>query len=187
MEVVSSMRLSPTFDYMPTVGCKPSHRRPPAESLCQSDEVREIVRLERNKWSHKRSHDHSTRRNSRQGHRMLRKSSPMTGEPKPHNAQKEDPTPLVKTVTWHARDLERKKVTITDGYEDDINRAARKAQMRGMQQVLMAEQGNRIMVPTITFDGHEGQHCSSLHNDSLVVKLKVANALVHRDRYRELY
>ena len=32
----------------------------------------------------------------------------------------------------------------------------------------------------MTFDGREGQYFSSLHNDALVVELKVPNALVRR-------
>jgi len=33
-EVVHSMSLLPTFDYVPTTGCEPSHRHALAESLC---------------------------------------------------------------------------------------------------------------------------------------------------------
>ena len=50
--------------------------------------------------------------------------------------------------------------------------------MRGTQQVLMTEEGSRITVPTMIFDGREGLHLSALHLDPLVVELKVANALV---------
>ncbi|KAJ8447192.1 hypothetical protein Cgig2_030423 [Carnegiea gigantea] len=41
-------------------------------------------------------------------------------------------------------------------------------------------EGNRIMIPTMSFDGREGQHFSSLHNDPWVVELKVPNTLVRR-------
>jgi len=57
MEVVNSMRLLPTFDYEPTVGCKPSYRRAPMGSLCQSDEGREITLPGRNERSYERNHD----------------------------------------------------------------------------------------------------------------------------------
>ncbi|KAJ8420186.1 hypothetical protein Cgig2_011983 [Carnegiea gigantea] len=50
----------------------------------------------------------------------------------------------------------------------------------GAQQVLMAELGNRITIPVMTFDWCECPHFSSPHNDPLVVEIKVANVLVRR-------
>ncbi|KAJ8433081.1 hypothetical protein Cgig2_014129 [Carnegiea gigantea] len=58
---MSSMRLLPAFHYLSIAGCEPSHTRAPAESLCRSDEVREIIRPEKNGRSHQRIYDHSTR------------------------------------------------------------------------------------------------------------------------------
>ncbi|KAJ8430349.1 hypothetical protein Cgig2_021626 [Carnegiea gigantea] len=52
------------------------------------------------------------------------------------------------------------------------------AQLRGVQQVLMAEQGSRVMAPTMVFDEREGSHFTSPHNNPLVVELKVASALI---------
>ncbi|KAJ8434815.1 hypothetical protein Cgig2_033537 [Carnegiea gigantea] len=70
--------------------------------------------------------------------------------------------------------------TIADGYVEGITRAVWKAKMQGMQEVLMEEQGNYIIVPIMIFNGREGEHFSSPHNDPLVVELKVANALLRR-------
>jgi len=42
----------------------------------------------------------------------------------------------------------------------------------------MAEQGSRVTVPTMVFDGHEGPYFASPQNDLLVVELKVASALI---------
>ncbi|KAJ8428283.1 hypothetical protein Cgig2_030724 [Carnegiea gigantea] len=53
MDVVSSMRPLPTFDYIPTA-------RSPAESQYRSNEIREVIQLERNGWSHEKKHDYST-------------------------------------------------------------------------------------------------------------------------------
>ncbi|KAJ8426004.1 hypothetical protein Cgig2_007773 [Carnegiea gigantea] len=47
--------------------------------------------------------------------------------------------------------------------------------MRGMQQVLTAEQGNHVTVPTMIFVGREGPHFSSSHNELLVVELTMGN------------
>ncbi|KAJ8446283.1 hypothetical protein Cgig2_005814 [Carnegiea gigantea] len=41
-----------------------------------------------------------------------------------------------------------------------------------------AEQESRVMVPTMVFNGREGPHFTSPHNDPLAVELKVASALV---------
>ncbi|KAJ8444776.1 hypothetical protein Cgig2_011738 [Carnegiea gigantea] len=55
-----------------------------------------------------------------------------------------------------------------------------KAQLRGAQQVLTAEQGSRVIVPTMVFGGGEGPRFTSPHNDPLVVELKVDSALIRR-------
>ncbi|KAJ8431473.1 LOW QUALITY PROTEIN: hypothetical protein Cgig2_033987 [Carnegiea gigantea] len=144
IEVVTSARPLPTFDYVPTTGCESSHRHAPASSLHQSDKVREIVCILMEV----------------KGHPMLRKSQPMTTASKPHNA--------------------RKHSAITDGYAEGITWAAGKAQLRGAQEALTAEQGSRVMVSTMMFDGCEGPHFTSPHNNLLVVQLKVASALVRQ-------
>lgn len=68
--------------------------------------------------------------------------------------------------------------TIVGKYTEGIIWSAWKAQLRGAQQVLTVEQGNCITVHTMVFDGCEGPHFTSPHNDPLVVKMKVANAIV---------
>ncbi|KAJ8453099.1 LOW QUALITY PROTEIN: hypothetical protein Cgig2_014862 [Carnegiea gigantea] len=60
--------------------------------------------------------------------------------------------------------------TIARGYAKCITRTMWKTQMRGMQQVMAINHGNRII----------GQNFSPLYNDPLVVELKVAKALVCR-------
>ncbi|KAJ8430600.1 hypothetical protein Cgig2_001685 [Carnegiea gigantea] len=43
MEVVTSTRPLPMFDYVPTARCEPSHKQAPTGSLLTSDNVREIA------------------------------------------------------------------------------------------------------------------------------------------------
>ncbi|KAJ8441072.1 hypothetical protein Cgig2_020363 [Carnegiea gigantea] len=202
-----------------------------AESLHRSDEVREIVRLERNGRSRERNYDRSMGGDARQGHPMLKKPQPMTAAPKPHNARKycefhkqnshttSEWMELKKT--FHelvdkgqidcflkrgprsfrkdcdlAREEPREEectiaivATIAIGYTEGINRAAWKAQMRWTQQGLTAEQGNRITVPTMTFDGREGQHFNLSHNNPLNCRTKGGHRIStsNFDRYQELY
>ncbi|KAJ8451464.1 hypothetical protein Cgig2_017855 [Carnegiea gigantea] len=56
----------------------------------------------------------------------------------------------------------------------------RRAQLRGMQQVLTAEQGARVIVPTMVFGGREAPRFASPHDGPLVVEMKVASAIVRR-------
>jgi len=44
----------------------------------------------------------------------------------------------------------------------------------------MAEQGSRMTIPTMVFDEREGSYFASLHNDPLVVEIKVVSAIVCR-------
>ncbi|KAJ8437173.1 hypothetical protein Cgig2_003802 [Carnegiea gigantea] len=57
MEAVNSATPLPIFDYVPTAGCEPSHRRAPARSKCRSDKVREIARPERDRRSRNGNRD----------------------------------------------------------------------------------------------------------------------------------
>ncbi|KAJ8430927.1 hypothetical protein Cgig2_033555 [Carnegiea gigantea] len=70
--------------------------------------------------------------------------------------------------------------TIAEGYAKGLTRSAWKAQLRGTQQALTAEQGTCVTVPTMMFGGREVARFASRHNDPLVVKMKVANAIVRR-------
>ena len=47
MEVASYVQPLPYFDYVPTTGCEPSHWHAPIVSHRHSDEMREIIRLDR--------------------------------------------------------------------------------------------------------------------------------------------
>ncbi|KAJ8427345.1 hypothetical protein Cgig2_013033 [Carnegiea gigantea] len=47
MDVVSSMRPMPAFNYVPTEGCEPSYRRTPVDSLHRSDESLSPVDMQR--------------------------------------------------------------------------------------------------------------------------------------------
>ncbi|KAJ8424134.1 hypothetical protein Cgig2_024377 [Carnegiea gigantea] len=60
-------------------------------------------------------------------------------------------------------------VAIAGEYTNCITCTAWKTQMRGIQQVMVVDYRNRITVPTMIFDGHDGQHFSSPHSDPLVV------------------
>ncbi|KAJ8432124.1 hypothetical protein Cgig2_027706 [Carnegiea gigantea] len=66
MEAVSFIRPFLAFDYVHTTSCEPSRRCALAESLRRSNEVREIVRPERIKQSHKRNHNRSMGGDTRQ-------------------------------------------------------------------------------------------------------------------------
>ena len=61
-----------------------------------------------------------------------------------------------------------------------MTQLAWKAQLGGMQQVLVTEQGSRITVPTMVFGRKEASRFTSPHNDPLVVEMKIAIAIVWR-------
>ncbi|KAJ8439394.1 hypothetical protein Cgig2_021808 [Carnegiea gigantea] len=61
-----------------------------------------------------------------------------------------------------------------------MTRFAWKGQLRGAQQVLTTEQGPRIAVPTMVFDGKEAPRFASPHNDLVVVEIKIASAITRR-------
>ncbi|KAJ8428566.1 hypothetical protein Cgig2_000430 [Carnegiea gigantea] len=65
--------------------------------------------------------------------------------------------------------------TIAGGYAEGITRSTWKAQLWGAQQVLTAEQGTRVTVPAMVFGGKDAPRFTSLHNDPLVVEMKVAS------------
>jgi len=52
--------------------------------------------------------------------------------------------------------------------------------MLGIQQVVSAENGGTVSMPTMTFSRTEGSPITTPHDDPLVVELKVATTLVHR-------
>ncbi|KAJ8428550.1 hypothetical protein Cgig2_030253 [Carnegiea gigantea] len=62
--------------------------------------------------------------------------------------------------------------TIAGGYAE--------AQLRGAQRVLTAEQGSRVIVPTLVFDKSEGLNFTLPHDDLLVVGMKVASTIVRK-------
>ncbi|KAJ8420089.1 LOW QUALITY PROTEIN: hypothetical protein Cgig2_002030 [Carnegiea gigantea] len=70
--------------------------------------------------------------------------------------------------------------SITGGYTEGMTRSAWKAQLRGMQQVLMTEQGPHLIAPTMVFGAKEAPHFAFPHNDPLVVEMKIARAIVRR-------
>jgi len=70
--------------------------------------------------------------------------------------------------------------TIAEGYAEGMTRSAWKAQLRSAQQLLTTEQGPRITVPTMVFDGKEAPRFASPHNHPLVVEMKIASAIVRQ-------
>ena len=70
--------------------------------------------------------------------------------------------------------------TTARGYAEGMTRSAWMAQLRGAQQVLTAEQGACVTVPTIVFGGREAPRFTSPHNDPLVVEMKVASIIIRR-------
>ncbi|KAJ8449200.1 LOW QUALITY PROTEIN: hypothetical protein Cgig2_027202 [Carnegiea gigantea] len=81
------------------------------------------------------------------------------GQPQPRD--KECSTEVVATIVRH--------------YVEGITRSAWKAQLRSAQQALTAEQGPRVTAPTMVFGGKEAPQCASLHNDPLVVEMKLVH------------
>ncbi|KAJ8422438.1 hypothetical protein Cgig2_019155 [Carnegiea gigantea] len=61
--------------------------------------------------------------------------------------------------------------TITGGYN---------AQLRSAQQVFTTEQRPRTTVPAMVFGGKEAPQFTSPYNDPLVVKVKIASAIIRR-------
>ncbi|KAJ8446972.1 hypothetical protein Cgig2_006600 [Carnegiea gigantea] len=198
MESVSSMRPLPTFDYVPTAGCEPSHRRAPAESLCRSDEERTVPR--KKPWplnGGRRLIGHPSTTGPLGGPRGTRKlryyihtvrnpllvhGLPMTTMLKPHNARK-----YCKFHEQNDRNSSHEEprkercsieiiATIAGGYVEGITRAAWKAQMWGTQQVLTAEQGNHITVPTNDFG--DKSKARNLEIDFLVVDVPMAYNII---------
>ncbi|KAJ8426121.1 hypothetical protein Cgig2_005766 [Carnegiea gigantea] len=99
MEATNCARPIPTFDYVPTMGCEPSHRHAPIRSHCRSDEVREMACPEKDGRSLDGNHDWSVKSKlqslegkSREGDTLLSaarpRPPPMTTTPKPHNTPK---------------------------------------------------------------------------------------------------
>ncbi|KAJ8419798.1 LOW QUALITY PROTEIN: hypothetical protein Cgig2_030527 [Carnegiea gigantea] len=84
MEVASSVRPLPHFDYMPATGCKPSHRAAPVASHRHSDGVREAY-PDKNNGSRGENCDQSIGADE---HPMLKRPPSMTSAPKPHNVWK---------------------------------------------------------------------------------------------------
>ncbi|KAJ8435827.1 hypothetical protein Cgig2_017122 [Carnegiea gigantea] len=91
------------------------------------------------------------------------------GEQEPTQPQPQDEECFTKVV-----------VTITGGYVEGMTLSAWKAQLRGVKQVLITEQGARIMVPTMVFGQKETLRFASPCNDPLVVEMKIASAIVRR-------
>ena len=71
-------------------------------------------------------------------------------------------------------------ITIARGYAEGMTRSAWKAQLRGGKQVFTIKQGARVAVPTMVFGGGKASRFASLHNDPLVVEMKVATVIVQR-------
>ncbi|KAJ8441245.1 hypothetical protein Cgig2_033969 [Carnegiea gigantea] len=186
MDVVNSMRPLPTFDYVPTVRYELSHGHAPVGSLRRSDEVREIARPERNRRPRERNHYCSMGVNTRQtrqeapdlrsilmelkGHSMLRKPQPMTTVPKPPNTRKycefhEQKDHTTAKLPLSAQSLERRRIHYDSHHH-------RRWICGGHYPVSMegpnmrepdCEQGSRVTVPTMVFNGLEGPYFSSLH------------------------
>ncbi|KAJ8425244.1 LOW QUALITY PROTEIN: hypothetical protein Cgig2_015851 [Carnegiea gigantea] len=66
--------------------------------------------------------------------------------------------------------------TITGGYVEGLHLES----LALRSPVLMAEQGSRVIIPKMVFGGGEDTLFTSLQNDPLVVKMKVASAIARR-------
>ncbi|KAJ8428714.1 hypothetical protein Cgig2_028197 [Carnegiea gigantea] len=61
-----------------------------------------------------------------------------------------------------------------------MTRSTWKAQLQGGQQLLTAEQGNRVTMPTVVFSEEQGPRFTTPHDDPLLAEMKVASAIVWR-------
>ncbi|KAJ8423392.1 hypothetical protein Cgig2_003777 [Carnegiea gigantea] len=179
MEAANFVKPLPHFDYVPTVGCKPSHRYTLAPSHRYSSEMLEASQLDQNGQPQKESHDRSMAPNacssSHASRERLAKStiasipyathSQQTAYNKCHELRKalhelvnkgQIDRFLKRGPCFLQREYEPARpeprdeecftevmATIAGGYAEGITRSAWKAQLRGIQQVLTAEQGLR--------------------------------------------
>ncbi|KAJ8438771.1 hypothetical protein Cgig2_009889 [Carnegiea gigantea] len=155
IEDATSARPLPHFDYVPTIGCRPSHRHVSIVSRRHSDEGREAARPGRNNRSQGEHRDWNILMEAKE-HPMLRRLPPMISPPKPHNAQKyrelheqnghttaecrELRKALYELECEPARPNPREEdcsteivATIVGGYAKGITQFAWKAQLRGAQ------------------------------------------------------
>ncbi|KAJ8446023.1 hypothetical protein Cgig2_012367 [Carnegiea gigantea] len=136
MEATNAARPLPVFDYVPTVGCEPSHSHAPVRSHPYKEQVREVVCTDRDGQSGGGNRGQAVGADALQSHhRNLgrpAKSKPflvrgtganleaLRGEPR----EEEYSTEIV--------------ATIARGYLEGIIRSAWKAKLREAQQVLTA-------------------------------------------------
>ncbi|KAJ8442978.1 hypothetical protein Cgig2_019551 [Carnegiea gigantea] len=129
-------------------------------------------------------------------HPMLRRPPPMTAPPKPtkyceFHKQSEH-------TTVECRKLKKTLHELADKCQIDC--FLKKGPMSPLQgtracaapardeecsteavaNIARAEQGTRVTVPTMVFGGREAAHFAPPHNDSLVVEMKVASAIIWR-------
>ncbi|KAJ8434188.1 hypothetical protein Cgig2_004659 [Carnegiea gigantea] len=204
VEAASSARPLLCFKYVPNVGYEPSHRCDPAASPCRSERMQEALHVDGDRRSREENRDHSIGANAHPHYRLVHErptKSTTASTPKnkyrglEEGSSNDDGLPSVVLTGLRFLRKERKHawpeprdeecstemvVTIVGRYAEGITRSAWKAQLRGAQQVLTAEQGSRITVPTMVFGGGQDPHFTSPHNDPLVVERKVASAIVRR-------
>ncbi|KAJ8451982.1 hypothetical protein Cgig2_016563 [Carnegiea gigantea] len=168
MEAANSARPFPHFDYVPTNGCEPSHRQehvPSPRYTEQEWESRHTTTKcrELKKALYELAEKGQIDRLLKKGPRFFRR------EQEPAQPQAQDEECLMEVVA-----------TITRGYVKGMSLSPWKAQLRSAQLVLTNEQGSRITVPIMVFGGKEAPRFASLHNNPLIVEMKIASAIVQQ-------
>ncbi|KAJ8444407.1 hypothetical protein Cgig2_026611 [Carnegiea gigantea] len=187
VEAVSSASPLPRFEYVPTVGCEPPRRHEP-----ETSPRRKAPHANGDRQSREENRDHfigaNAHPNYHPGHgrpakstRPLRRMQHTLDEllgvkskNRPHRLREGSPTDneLPSAVLIDEECSTEIAATITVRYVEGITRSGWKAQLWGPQQVLIAEQGSRVTVPTMVFGGEQGPRFISPHNDPLVDCLK---------------
>ncbi|KAJ8421383.1 hypothetical protein Cgig2_009801 [Carnegiea gigantea] len=181
MEAATLARPLPHFDYMPTIGCEPSHR----QGIMIGTRLRQLGQA---------AVPSRGRRPSPPLPPLLMRlapSGPLGSKNKNRlpslglAAAYPGATPLPEAVvsfvenrSSHSPSNEMKSVRRKSW--PLLLEATQRAHLGGAQQVLTTEQGSHIMVPSMVFGGKEALRFASPHNDPLVVEMKIASAIVRR-------
>ncbi|KAJ8437287.1 hypothetical protein Cgig2_006391 [Carnegiea gigantea] len=161
VEAANSARPLPYFDYMPTTGCEPSHRDAPVASHRHSKGAPHVEKTTPDDFGIE------TPQCLENGHTTTKCQE--LGKALHELADKGQIDCLLK----------RGPCFLRKEHEPTRPELRWEAQLRGAQQVLMAEQGSRVTVPTMVFEG--GRPILYLqHSDPLVVEMKVAITIVWR-------
>ncbi|KAJ8423014.1 hypothetical protein Cgig2_013486 [Carnegiea gigantea] len=148
MEAANSARPLLHFDYVPTTACEPSHWLTCVLSPHHTDRDYEASQSNRNGRPRMGNHD-----------RLAAVTSLLSSRPDQGQSAKSTTASKPYTTHFRGRGYHRR------GYAKGMIRLAWKAQLRGAQQVLRAEYGAPVTVPTMVFGRGKALHFASPHNN----------------------